>query len=813
MKKYLFFAAVALVALASCSSDDLVGENSNSPNPNPAPGSGEKAIVFNSGTSAITRSSFIGKDAATLLNNQFVFAGTKQNGSTVPTTFVYDQYYANWADNTANSTESNSNNWEYVGYTPATTSLLPAGATQTIKYWDYSTTQYDFAAYSLGTGSATATAINVGDKSYTLTGTADQLKKCYISDLVTAYNQSSVSDYGKVVNFSFRSLAAKVRLAFFETIPGYSVKEVKFYNKAEFTPATGEFGTDGTSDAVPTLLTANDAKTMPTGTGTMTITFPTTGFNQRPGSATPATDYNKAHIAFAADNAASDLSATMTFGTSLADFATEREGVLDPSGNYLGRASNTATYAGGLDSETGQGKYYTVLPNEDPANLMIRIKYTLVSTDGSNEEITVDNASAVIPAELAKWSPNYAYTYIFKISDMTNGSTGTDGSDNIVCGLTPITLNAVVVDSEDGVQETITTVSHPSITTYSEGKVVTENNEYNTGAPIYIIVNNGTGNITLTTSNAKLYTVVATAAIQSISEESVDNALRYGRISTTTTTDDTYTVTDAQSGTLVVTDVTPADNLGDPDTGVDWLVKKILAADSPTGNLIELSSSENKAAKFTPTSTGTYVFQYLVSGSTETSMTAVEPAKLANGSPFYTLTIATSTANGSETYSGLYFKKDGDKYVTMKALPTSGSNYYSITPASVPGDGTQNVIAENGAPKYYTRAETYERVQSSSLANGKTYYLSSNPTLPGDEFVADGTSDPDPKTTAIYEKVIAYTPVAYKQLDPNTYYTTNRGAGKFVVTADDVVYVDAVNKYYTGSLSNKVYQYKIIKVQ
>lgn len=768
MKKNLFFAAAALVALASCSENELVENNSPTPMQE-----GTEAITFGSGLKAVTRAEFTGGVAADLLNNKFVFAGTKLDKQTTPvTSLVFDQYYANWVTNTANTTESNSNDWEYVGYTPygvgnTSISTLPSGATQTIKYWDYNTTQYDFAAYSLGKGVevtatpgtysyATASKIDKDTKSYTLTGTADQLKACYISDLVTAYNRDNVSDYGKVVNFSFRSLAAKIRLAFYETIPGYSVKDVKFYNKAEFTSSTGAFGTTGSSSSVPTLLTANDAATLPTGQGTMTITFPTTGFNQRPGGSAAATDYNKAHITFAKETD-SDLSSSMTFGTALADFATAREGVLDPSGNYLGRTSNTATYADGLVD--GSGKYFTILPNENPANLMIRIKYTLVSTDGSSEVITVDNASAVIPAELAKWSPNYAYTYIFKISDMTNGSTGTDGSGNIVCGLTPITLNAVVVDSEDGVQETITTVSHPSITTYAGGKVVTENDEYVASKPIYVIVNNGTQNVELTAENAKLYTATVQAdAVQGITEETVDNALRYGKISGATS--NIYTVTDANGKNLVVTDVTP-----EAET---WLVKKILAADSPTGNEIVLSDTKNLAAKFTP-AVGTYVFQYLVETGTANSLTAVAPAKLTNAATYYTTS-------------------DGVTYTEHTAVGTE-----IVTPGA-----------------YYTKgADSYVLVQAASLTDGKTYYTSN--TGEGEFTFSTGGSQ-DPKTTNYYEKVEVYTEVpCVKLVEGATYYTSDRGAGKFTAAGTEVV--NAENKYYSGTLGTPAkYQYKIIKV-
>ena len=70
MKTNLFFAAVALVALASCASDDYVGENINSPNPEKA----SDAIVFNSGAFKITRGAdLVGSAAAEKLQNQLSF--------------------------------------------------------------------------------------------------------------------------------------------------------------------------------------------------------------------------------------------------------------------------------------------------------------------------------------------------------------------------------------------------------------------------------------------------------------------------------------------------------------------------------------------------------------------------------------------------------------------------------------------------------------------------------------------------------------------------------------------------------------------
>ena len=650
MKK-LFFLAAALTVMASCADEKFFGEDPGTLSENAT-----KAITIGSGLKAVTRANHEGSEAATLLNNKFVFAGTK---GTSPLSYVFDQYNMKYVENTAYTTESNSSNWEYVSYDPATTSSLPSGAKQTIKYWDYSTTQYDFAAYSLGAGYdhdddpatdpqyATPSAIAANNKSYTLQGSKDALAACYISNLVTAYNRDGVNDYGNIVNFTFRSLGAKIRVALYETIPGYSVKNVKYY-----TSSVAALASDGTEDDV-TLFAGS--KVLPTGNGTMTVTFPTVGWANK-----EATDYNKAHVSFAATDADTDLSTTLVLAD-LANFA-GADGVQD-AGNYLGRTSKTATFAGGLVGSPAAGKYFTILPYETGTNLTLRIKYTLVSTDGSGEEVTIDNATAVVPAEYTKWNPNYAYTYIFKISDYTNGSTGVDGEGNIVTGLTPITFDAVVIDSEDGLQETITTVSSPSITTYAKGEVVTANDEYLVSNNIYAIVNKDGANQTLTPgTNAWLYTAtLASGAAQTLSEASIDNALANGKYNSTTKT---WTVTDANSKNLEVI----------LNNGLS-AITEIPAADSPNGNVLTITG-----AKFTPAAAGTYVLRYQVTAPTYDSGTL--------GSAL--------TAAGVTTLDG-YFTKDAEVYTQCNSTtaPTAETTYYKIT---TPGKYMYKIVKVVAAP-------------------------------------------------------------------------------------------------------------------
>ena len=567
MKKVLLTSLSALL-LAGCADNEFLGSEEAQHTVN-----GDKAILFDSGTKAQTRAE--GSTAAGLLNNNFVVMGIKGDGSTK--TKVFDHYNVNYIEDSANKTETNVAGWEYVGQTKHT---LSGASAQNIKYWDYSAKQYDFVGFSYGKSDYTKAVLteikyaNLGNDGvtdgkteavYTVTGTADELAKTYIADLVTVYNRDGVSEFGKTVTLKFRSLGAKVRVALYETVPGYSVKNVKFYNAAWDGSKTTTVGEDKA-----TLFAASKVFPSATSKGTMSVYYPTVGWANS-SNGTLSSDYNLAHVKFAAGTETGEaLGTTKDFGALTNLVAAEGS---ETTGNiYLGRTSNTATYAG-----DGSSNYYqTVLPLGTKDNLQIRIEYDLVSTDGSGEIIHVRDASAVVPAAYADWKPNYAYTYIFKISDATNGWTGVDGSGNVVQGLTPITFDAVVVDTEDGIQETITTVSTPSITTYQAGKVVTSGNEYKAG-DIYASVMNKTTAVDLSslTAPAGVAVYIATATDPKIITETL--------------------VQDQLNGSKHDTGITLA------SCGYE-LVSEVPASD---GNTLAVS-----ACKFTVASGKTYVFQY-----------------------------------------------------------------------------------------------------------------------------------------------------------------------------------------------------------
>lgn len=570
MNKY-FIAAASALALASCSSDDFLGEiQGNEQN------GATTTINFGGDTGKITRASSTGKTAADLLENNFVVVGFKGNKTDAANNenYAFDHYNVNFNESSANSTLSNLKGWEYVNQdmtvNGAGKSLAQSGATQqTIKYWDHSCASYDFLAFSMGKkGSApkeyaTPSSVdkaNLATAAYTLTGDVNTLSECYISDMKTAVEKEN--DYGKPVELSFRHLASKVRMALFETIPGYVVSDVKFYADA----------TGTTNSEEGTLIGKFN------NSGTLTVYFPTTGIVNKDNK-----DYNKAHVKFTASTAAGETATLSSKGFGAVKYGNQDEGTILEGNKYLSQNAAKPSYCG--------DGYQNVLPSEGAASaITLRIDYKLTSVDGSNETINVRGATATVPAEYTEWKSGYAYTYIFKISPDTNGSTG--GSST---GLTAISFDAVVVDDEaNGLQETITTVSDNSFTTYGykDNKVTTNGNEYVNGTEIYATVYSAGA----TVAPQKLYTVTLEAgATQTINEASVANALVKG---TNDATAKTWTVTDYAGKKMVVTETT------------DGVASKVTSVPAYSGHTLSVNALKWTGVVTDPATETYYAVEY-----------------------------------------------------------------------------------------------------------------------------------------------------------------------------------------------------------
>ena len=601
--------------------------------------------MFGSGFKVYTRAEKLGADAASLLGNQFIVAGVKGDGTGIGQTDVFKSYTVEWAANTAGTTQSNTSDWEYVGKTHKFTTAQTGITSQTVKFWDYSQAAYDFCAYSVGqgntlitSGTASGTDVlatpitynNTGAAFYTLTGDLAALQKCYITDMETVVK----ANYNQEVELQFHSLAAKVRMGIYETVPGYSVTNVNFYIDGT-TPikATGT-GTDQLNNTSATLIGTNAFYSG----GTYTITFPKIGS----GNSTDP-EYNKAQVAISGTPTTAN---TQGFGTLNYD-----------TNGKLGTSSYSPSYAG------TDPYFMPVLPNTSGNVLEMRVNYTLVADDGSGEVINVHGAKAFIPATYTKWLPNYAYTYIFKISDNTNGWTSTVTDDP--AGLFPITFDAIVAESvEGGSQATITTVATPSITTYQKGHDTTKD-EYgaSTTNPIYVqVMVDGTLKGDLA-SKGQLYTLSAAKT-----EAEVLDALSIQESSTTTT------IT-GRNG-LILTEATSNAN-----------ITTIPGAD---GNI---TITAGQAASFTATA-GTYAYVY-DTGEWDGVKVHLTAAPTDFTTKYYT-DKACKTAASTFT-AGDYYQKESYIYtaVALTAQPsdwdTSGVWYTDpngTTPVGTYADGT-----------------------------------------------------------------------------------------------------------------------------
>ena len=486
MKKFYLLAAVALVALASCTSDEFVGENIP-----PTTSNTDGAIVFGSSASKITRATSNTGDPHVMLDNQFKVYGVK-SGATAGTYQNVFVNYGVWWDN-SKTTTSNSDSWEYV---ESGTSVAHGSSdnpmsisNQTIKYWDHSAADYRFVAgspyqaftfginsttYAIETATVTGLAGHINPNT---SGTAMSTAPIYIAEPLIITETNYATGYGTApVTFNFVRQQSRVRVGIFETIPGYKITEIKFYPYD-----TSDWGTTPSNNIVLASTTASyfQGGSADAVVGTITYNWTTT----------PAS-YSFTYAAASGKSLVQQKNwygGEYNYAASGSDAAWGQMAITSTESNIKKLYGKDAD----MDAITG---YFTVLPTAatTASPLLIKCDYTLTSeVDNSGETIKVYGATAAIPAAFCKWAPNTSYTYLFKISDNTNGKTN---PNKPAVGLFPITFDAVAIAENNAEVGYITTVSTPSITTYQDGSVTTTGIKYvpGSGKVIYFTVQDDT---------------------------------------------------------------------------------------------------------------------------------------------------------------------------------------------------------------------------------------------------------------------------------------------------------------------------------
>lgn len=399
MKNYLFLAAATAALLASCTSEVIPERPAVEPAKSPITFSGTPASITRADDDEISPEE---ADAIKLGKKFFVF-GKKVGGASDGV--IMNGFKVGFMSN---------GKWEYSHE-----------AGQDLKYWASDATSYIFAAYSNKNTDKTITkptdfAANPFEIPVV---TADQLSNIYFTPKVTILP----TDFSKPVHLVFSNAAAKIRVAFYNTIPGYNIKVLGFY-------ASG----DATS-------TGNDVV-----------------FYGEANQFVTAADYQVS---------LSDASSTST-GIS---YEMQSNNTAD-SKITLGDKIEAANIIGGpnisdatFDKTAGEYTFVHPQPNNDKP-IILKVYYQMQTTgDHNNKTCTVS-----IPKEYAQWLPNHAYTYFFKITDSE---------------LDPIEFTAAVEEFKN--EETITTVDPSNeidITTYHKGSDVQTNDQYLAGDKITVSV-------------------------------------------------------------------------------------------------------------------------------------------------------------------------------------------------------------------------------------------------------------------------------------------------------------------------------------
>ena len=334
---------------------------------------------------------------------------------------------------------------------------------QYLRYWDKSADHTCFYAYApyVNTGATGKTVTYVdgtpkgsSHDTYVLTIPNGTIKHGFDDPSTYEFMYASakvlVGDYGHDVSLKFNRLNAKVNIKFWEDIEGYSVRLIDLtpaYGVAA-TPSIKEAGQGSYGYKLGKIYTKNGVKIK---------------FNE------------DAEFQNLKQYAGETTSAPLDFKTPTASLIGENRVMATPSPSTyyaIPKGSGANVLADGELNYSASGS----APATELAQtgLTFHVSYELISTTG--EKITVTDATVHVPKDYCNWEANKHYTYIFRITKNSNGSTGTttpkpeDPEVPTVNALYPIVFDNCVVedwateDSEWNITDGNTPIPYHNIT-------------------------------------------------------------------------------------------------------------------------------------------------------------------------------------------------------------------------------------------------------------------------------------------------------------------------------------------------------------
>ena len=406
MKKYLTLSA-ACIALAACSNESLVDKNIEQQGK-------EAPICLNISQRNMTR-------ADKLESTGHYNFGVWAYKNTDQTNAVMDNYLVGYMDETkklgykmnttdqttlggtANNYTDGKSYWAYekMGsaqyqltsnnngenyYLSTQNKYMSNKQSQWLKYWDYSSANTEFFAYAPYVNGSLKPEFAINGKKMTFPNNSIEAGYDDLSlfEYMVAYTNQLKASYAKDVQLAFKRMNAKVNIKFWEEIDGYKVEIIDLKGNTTNT-VTGV-------QATPATLTGT--------TYAASQTFWTKG---------------SAVVDFSGTTPDCTVTGT-TKQTANLEFKVPANNAIIGDTRATATASPTTYY--GLPLGTSNNTGFT-----------FHISYKLTSLD-TNETIIVNNATVHVPTANVQWEANKHYTYIFKITKNSTGSTDGDKNEN-----------------------------------------------------------------------------------------------------------------------------------------------------------------------------------------------------------------------------------------------------------------------------------------------------------------------------------------------------------------------------------------------
>lgn len=429
MKKSVLF-AVATMALASCSSDGLVNNSSS--------GGAEAPIAFSVEKRNITRTGETSTLPSLESTGHYNFGvwAYKVKGSS--SQLVMDNYLVGYSDGTSKGydktkattwvstigTEKDhtspwfyenlgTDEYKYDGtagfYKASQDAYTSANANQYLRYWDLAYTNTNFYAYA--PYRKAGVSFDETNKKITVAHSAQTAgyDDPSLQEFMYAGAQATNAEL-KDVKLTFKHLGAQVNLRFYESVRGYRVEIIDV------------IGNDANGD--PTGIQATPAIVTESGTPA------TKTYTKKPYyiSCGATIDYTTVTAPDATVNFtdAQTTENNLKFAIPVKDNNGNNLEVYKTKYNVIPEAVSegaTQTYA------VSPTVYYPVAqPTTSEVGFTFHVSYKLIADD-NGEEITVKDARVYVPAKddsgnyIAAWQPNTKYTYTFKITESSTGST------------------------------------------------------------------------------------------------------------------------------------------------------------------------------------------------------------------------------------------------------------------------------------------------------------------------------------------------------------------------------------------------------